>query len=192
MHALLHANNRLFDAIDEHFEGPTARRFIGSLLTTSFFAALAVIEINRQGWLPDPLGPRLPVNHFYAVDVAFTLFLLFEVVGLVLGLATSVADALGKQFEIFSLIMLRQSFKELVDFQEPIQWTLQDEATREAVQRVVADATGALVVFVIVGFYYKLQRHRRITETAAEQRREAGHQKLLANVLQLVLVGLVL
>jgi hypothetical protein len=46
------------------------------------------------------------------------------------------------------------------------------------------------VVFVIVGLYYKLQRHRRITETAAEQRRFVGYKKLLANVLLLVLVGL--
>jgi hypothetical protein len=192
MTALLHASNRLFDAVEALLDGPEARRSIGTFLTTSFFVALVVIEINRQGWLPPTVGNRLPVNHFYAVDVAFTLFLFFEVIDLVLGLATSVADALGKQFEIFSLIMLRQSFKELVDFQEPIRWTLANDATREAVQRVVVDATGALAVFLIVGVYYKLQRHRRITETAAEQQRFVSFKKLLSNVLLLVLAGLVL
>lgn len=190
MLSLFSVSDRLFNATENYLEGASARRWIATLLTTSFFVALIVIEINRQSWLPSPFADRLPTNHFYAVDVAFTLFLVIEVIELVLGLATSVADALGKQFEIFSLILLRQSFKELVDFQEPIQWSLGDEATREAVQRVVADATGALAIFVIIGFYYTLQRHRRITETAAEQRRFVRYKKLLSNVLLLILLGL--
>ena len=190
MQPLLSVSERLFNTIEESLEGPAARRWIGTVLITSFFTALVVIEINRQGWLPAPVRGRLPTNHFYAVDVAFTLYLVIEVIELVLGLATSVADALGKQFEIFSLIMLRQSFKELVDFQEPIQWSLGDDATREAVQRVVADATGALAVFAIVGFYYSIQRHQRITETVAEQRRFVSYKKLVANVLLVVFLGL--
>ena len=190
MSLLLSLSNRLFNTVEGYLEGPSARRWIGTLLVTSFFTALFVIEVNRQGWLPSPVDERLPTNHFYAVDVAFTLFLVIEVIELVLGLATSVADALGKQFEIFSLIMLRQSFKELVDFQEPIQWTLADDAAREAVQRVVVDATGALAVFVVVGFYYALQRHQRITETAAEQRRFVSYKKLLANGLLVILAVL--
>lgn len=190
MNILLRYADRLFNRLDEHWEGPGMRRTVGSLLIISFFAALVVIELNRQGVLPSPLAARLPTNHFYAVDVAFSLFLVFEVIGLVFGLATSVADALGKQFEIFSLILLRQSFKELIKFDEPIQWTLEETAAREAATLVVVDAVGALLIFAIIGYYYNLQRHRRITENAAEQRRFVAAKKLLALVLLGILAGL--
>ena len=61
---------------------------------------------------------------------------------------------MGRQFEILSLILLRQSLKELVHASEPIRW----EALRPFVPTMVADATGAVVVFALVGLFYKLQR----------------------------------
>ena len=41
-------------------------------------------------------------NHFFALDVAFTLLLLIEVASLIFGLERSVSSAVGKQIEIFS------------------------------------------------------------------------------------------
>ena len=189
MLTLLRLNGRLFNALDRRREGTEARKIIATLITSSFFVALLVIELNRLGWLPSSMS-GLPTNHFYAFDVAFTLFLIVEVVELVFGLATSVADTLGKQFEIFSLILLRQSFKELVYFEEPISWSLDDEAARQAVQFIVSDAVGALLVFVIIGVYYKLQRHQPITETEDEKRHFVLTKKLLANGLLLIFAGL--
>jgi hypothetical protein len=182
--------DRLFDVLAERWEGRRARTATAWVLIASFFAALVVIELSRQGLLPSLLGARVPTSHFYAIDVAFTLFLVVEVLGLVFGLATSVADALGKQFEIFSLILLRQAFKELVYFEEPIQWSLGDAASRQAVQYVLADAAGALLIFAAVGVYYHLQRHRRITETEAEQRRFVAAKKVLALTLLAIFLGL--
>ena len=189
MTTLLHLNGRLFDAMDRRHDGRTARKFIATTITSSFFLALLVIELNRQGMLPPALS-GLPTNHFYAFDVAFTLFLVVEVVELVFGLATSVANTLGKQFEIFSLILLRQSFKELVYFEEPISWSLKDDTARQAVQFIVSDAVGALLVFTITGVFYKLQQHQPITETEADQHRFVLTKKLLANGLLLIFLGL--
>lgn len=190
MRSLLRLNNRVFDAFADWWESPQARRLVAFVLTGGFFGALLLIEANRLGWLPGDLAGAVSTNHFVAIDVAFTLFLVVELVGLILGLATSVADTAGKQFEVFSLILLRQSFKELVKFnEEPIQWTL-DGVGREAVQLVVADATGALLIFLTMGLFYTLQKHRPITETEEEQRRFVAWKKGIANVLLLVLVGL--
>ncbi|PSQ95303.1 MAG: hypothetical protein BRD55_11780 [Bacteroidetes bacterium SW_9_63_38] len=148
-----------------------------------------MIEASRLEALPALLAETVPTNHFVAIDVAFTLFLVVELIGLVVGLATSVADTAGKQFEVFSLILLRRSFKELVEFeQEPIKWTF--EAGREAVQFVVADAAGALFIFLTLGGFYTLQRHQAITHSAAEQQHFVAQKKIVANVLLLVLVGL--
>ncbi len=180
-----------FDALEARWEQPQTRHVMATLLMFSFFAALIVIEANRHGWIPAPIGPTLPTNHFYAIDVAFSLFLVFEVISLVFGLATSVAEAAGKQFEIFSLIMLRQSFKELVYFQEePISWSLAEPESLEAVQLVIADATSALLIFFIIGVFYKLQRHQSITESDRALRRFIAAKKGLALTLLVIFAGL--
>ena len=147
-----------FDTLQEYWESRAARQNLATVLIGGFFISLVATELSRLGWLPGGLGDTIPGNHFYAIDVAFTLFLIFEVIALVFGLATSVSDAAGKQLEILSLILLRQSFKELVDFEEePIEWSLDNPEAVEAVQLVVVDATGALVIFAIVGWFYYLQ-----------------------------------
>lgn len=190
MGILLRLSDRFFDAFAAWWEGTEARRMVSYVLTGGFLSALLVIEVNRQGGLPPELAAAVSTNHFVAIDVAFTLFLVVELVGLIVGLATSVADTAGKQFEVFSLILLRQSFKELVNFsEEPIQWTL-DGVGREAVQLVMVDATGALLIFVTMGLFYTLQRHQPITESVQEQRQFVRWKKMIANGLLLVLVGL--
>ena len=112
----------IFDALARRWESARQQRAAGTLIIVAYLASLAAIEFARQGWLPAWLGGLMPTNHFYAVDVAFTLLLFVEVIGLVFGLAESVARSLGIQFEIFSLILLRQTFKEFTRFDEPIRW----------------------------------------------------------------------
>ena len=177
--------NRLFDALHARWEGTATRRVLAALLAGSFLAALVLIEVQRQGWLPSPLASGVPANHFYAIDVAFTLFLAAEVVGLTFGLATSVANAAGKQVEIFSLILLRRSFKALAEFPEPLTW---DRLSRPVLE-VAGDATGALIIFALVGFYYSRQYHRRITADAAEQYRFVTAKKAVSLLLMAIFVG---
>lgn len=160
-----------FDALQAYWESQSARHNLATVLIGSFFISLILTELSRLGWLPGGLGAIIPGNHFYAIDVAFTLFLVFEVIALVFGLATSVSDAAGKQLEILSLILLRQSFKELVNFEEePIEWSLEKPEAVEAVQLVVVDATGALVIFAIVGWFYYLQTDEPFAGTKSDLR----------------------
>ncbi|WP_263785489.1 hypothetical protein [Salinibacter grassmerensis] len=187
--ALLRFNSRVFDVFEEWWEGQGARRMVAGVLVGGFVVSLVAIELSRMGWLPEAVGSSVSTNHFRAIDVAFTLFLVVELVGLVVGLATSVADTAGKQFEVFSLILLRRSFKELVKFEEePIRWSM--EAGREAVQYLVVDATAALLIFVILGVFYKVQVHQPITESEGEEQFFVRQKKLVANGLLLILSGL--
>lgn len=185
---------RFYDTLESLWERPAAQRYLATSLVIAFFSALFVIEAQRIGWLPDTaLLSRVPTNHFYAIDVAFSLFLVFEVIGLVFGLATSVSDTAGKQLEIFSLILLRQSFKELVNFeQEPIEWSLEMTEAVEAVQLVVVDAVGALAIFALVGAFYALQKHQNITSSTEELRRFVDAKKTLATTLLVIFAGLLL
>ena len=123
---------------------------MATALIAIFVGALLLIELRRLGLLP---FEWLPSNHFHAVRLGFNLLLAVEVIGLVFGLTGSPGRTLGRQFEILSLILLRQSLKELVHASEPLRW----EALRPFVWPMVADAAGAVAVFALVGLFYRLQ-----------------------------------
>lgn len=170
---------RWFDRLEGVWEGARLHRLAGNAIAGSFLLGLVAIELSRQGWLPAPLGDWIPTNHFHAVELAFGLVLLTEIVGLVFSLGRSVANSLGKQFEVFSLILLRQSFKELTGFEEPVRW----QQVRESIGPMAADAAGALLIFVGLSIYYRLQRHQPITPDAAEQASFAAAKKLIGLLL---------
>ncbi len=187
--AFLRASSRVFDSFETWWESSGARRLVALVLVGGFLSSLVLIELNRMGALPDVMAGSISTNHFKAIDIAFTLFLVVELVGLVVGLATSVADTAGKQFEVFSLILIRRSFKELVEFEDAtIQWTF--EAGREAVQFLVIDATAALLIFLTLGLFYKMQQHQPITKTEEQAYYFVAQKKLVANALLLILLGL--
>lgn len=147
---------RLFDWLEQRWESPAARRFVAASLVAAFVATLLAVELGRLGLLPAAVAAAAGHNHFHAVQVAFYLLLAYEVLGLVFGLARSVSNATGKQLEIFSLILLRQSFEAFGHLDEPLRW----EQVRGAIVQMGSDGAGALAIFVTLGFYYRLQRHR--------------------------------
>ncbi len=178
--------NILFDRIENKWESKLFISISGYTLVVSFVVLLILIELLLRGLLPHFLDKIVPHNHFYAINYVFTLLLVFEVISLVFSLVHSVASSVGKQFEILSLILLRNSFKEFIYFPEPIQW---DKIT-EPIFHILSDASGALLVFIILGFYYKLQKHQQITKNELDQKRFVSAKKLLALALILVFIFL--
>ena len=70
--------------------------------------------------LPPWLAGVTPTSHFYAIHLAFTLILVLEVMSLVFIIPSSLSQSMGKQFEILTLILLRNAFKELAHLTEPV------------------------------------------------------------------------
>jgi len=106
------------------------------------------------------------VHLFYAVELVFSVLLFFEVISLVFILPRSVADSVGKQFEILSLILLRDAFKAFGMIQgNPF------SSGFELIEMapVLTDAFGALSIFFITGIFYRLQQHYSITNNDAER-----------------------
>ncbi len=151
--------HRIYGWLHRGWEAPRAQRTVASVLLAIFVASLVLIELRRLGivsmeWIPS--------NHFHAVRLGFNLLLVVEVLGLVFGLSGSAGRTMGRQFEILSLILLRQSLKELVHASEPIRW----ETLRPFVPTMVADAASAVLVFALVGLFYKLQHESDEAEQA--------------------------
>jgi hypothetical protein len=179
MNILLRYATSLFDAIESAWEGVRARRTVGLVLVLTFLIGLAGVELNRHDLLPEAISRLTPRSHYYAINLAFTLLLVTEVMGLVFSLAKSVSISVGKQFEILSLILIRASFEELVHFSEPIDSHLH----LASVLTIGTNGAAALVIFVILGFYYRLQPRWPISMTAAERKSFISLKKLVALLL---------
>jgi len=153
MQSLYEITTNVFEPISRFWSSERTERAVSGVLVLLFLVALAGIECKRQGFLPPALAAITPSNHFHAVSLAFTLVLILEVIGLIFVLPCSFSKSVGKQFEILSLILLRNSFKALVDLPEPIHLT----GDWSPVLTIAAEGVGALLVFALLGFYYKVQ-----------------------------------
>lgn len=144
----------IFDPLHNFWEHEKMHRRISVLLVFFFLLSLFAIELGRQDLLPEEIAAFVPQNHFYAVQAAFTVVLLLEVTSLIFILPCSFSYAVGKQFEILALILLRNAFKELTYFPEPISFV----GNEMAVLKILSDGFGALLMFGLLAVYYHVQR----------------------------------
>jgi len=143
----------IFDPLHYYWEHERIHRKISVMLVLLFIGSLLVIELKRQNLLPASMAGSIPANHFFAIQAAFTVVLILEVISLIFTIPCSFSKSVGKQFEILSLILLRNAFKELSYLPEPITFT----GHEEAILRIVTDGFGALLIFALLGFYYRIQ-----------------------------------
>jgi hypothetical protein len=143
----------IFDPLHHLWEHEKMHRKISIALVLFFLCSLVMIELNRRLLLPPMLAGMLPKNHFFAVHAAFTVVLILEVISLIFTLPCSFSRSVGKQFEILSLILLRNAFKELSYFPEPITF----EGNQQAILHILSDGFGALLIFALLGYYYRIQ-----------------------------------
>ena len=178
--------SNLFDLLHHFWEHPKTERVVAQLLIVIFLLGLLGIELNRQGFLPESIAAITPLNHFYAVNLAFSMLLVLEVLSLIFVLSTSVSKSLGKQLEIMTLILLRNSFKEFSLMHEPVSVALDIEA----LLHVAASSLAALAIFVILGMYYRVQRYQGYLKDPVERMRYVMTKKIIALVLFFVFVAI--
>jgi len=178
----------VFDRLEQSWGKLATQKRVASTLVIVFLVGLALVEARRLPWLSPELAERLPSNHFEAILLPFTLLLLAEVISLVFAIAQSVATAVGKQLEIMSLILIRQSFKELTLFPEPIVWSTTSGEITKQVLYIISDATGALLIFGLLAVYFRLQIHQPISSDPDEQSSFVGAKKFIALVLLVSLI----
>jgi hypothetical protein len=169
----------LFDRVHHFWEHPKTQKCVGVLLIVVFLGGLACIELKRQNFLPSLLPSYLPENHFYAVNLAFSMLLVLEVMSLIFVLSSSVTRSIGKQFEILSLILLRHSFQELSHMHEPIDiivdWV--------PALHILTSSSAALLIFVFLGIYYRIDRYHGYLTNPVEKMHYIMIKKILALVL---------
>ena len=179
---------RLFDTLDRTRKSLDVRGPLTTLLILFFLGSLAAIEARRSGWLPGWMANYVAESPFRAIGMAFYVLVLAEIMGLIFGLAESVARSVGKQVEILSLILLRQAFETLSEFPDPIRLSVTlGDGFDVRILHLITDAVAALVIFVMVGYYYRIQHKQPISLDAKDQSGFVDSKKLVA---LLLLVGL--
>jgi hypothetical protein len=147
----------LFDPLHHLWEQERLAKKISVSLVLFFLAGLLSIELKRLGLLPASLSALIPRSHFSAIEMAFTVVLILEVISLIFTLPCSFSRSVGKQFELLALILLRNAFKELSEFPEPLAFA----GNEEAILRILSDGFGALAIFALLGVYYLVQRKKQ-------------------------------
>lgn len=180
---IFHISNQIFDFLKNLLESQRVNKIISTSLTLVFIISLIIGYLSSHHYLN--LGSFSPYfsNPFFAIEIAFTLLLIVELLSLVFILPRSVARSVGKQFELLSLIFIRSGFKEfghLHDFNWvtiPIQ-----------LYHMFAYAFAALIIFVIMGFNYKMQMHKQLKVSENDQLEFVHAKKVLALLLILAFI----
>lgn len=176
----------IYDYIHHIWESPRTQRSMAAIIFFIFIAALIGIECNREGLFPPYLAAVVPTNHFHAINLAFTLILGMEIMGLILSISCSLSRSLGKQFEIMVLILLRNAFKELTYLPEPVSLA----TSMEPVFRIAIAATAALAIFVCLGIYHRLRSKQNYIKSPHERMLYVISKKMIALVLIILFVGI--
>ena len=178
---LLSFHLRAFDWLDHHWESPRSTRWISNLVV-AFFILGSVVPLLIFLEIPFPFPTLSP---FFAVEIAFTILLIFEVLGLIFLFPKSVADSIGKQFEIISLLLLRDAFKEFGHYMGDLNW--EPELLLELLP-MVADGFGAVLIFGMTALFYRSQKHQKITQSNAEQAEFIAVKKVISLYLTLIFI----
>lgn len=143
---------RIHRSFKEAWESSLGRRVQGNILILVFLGSLILVEASSRGFVPFRFMGFMPINHLSAINITFTILLLFEGVGLALGFVTSVSESVSKQFGIFSLILIRDAFKQMSHLDEPMTWA----KVSETIPNMAVLSFAALLIFVLMGFYTRL------------------------------------
>lgn len=149
----------LFDLFERYWESKQNSRNLSYVLVTVFIVSL-LIGVGNYFQLFSPYYLLSQIKITDAIEFSFNFLLLFEMIGLVFVIPQSIANSIGKQFQIMSLIFLRTSFEELSN----LSFTSPFGEQFSIITRMAADAGAALIIFFLARGFYSLQKHRQITD----------------------------
>ena len=112
MKYLLDKSSSYFDFFENHWNNKKTKSIIWFIIVISFILLGFAIEINKiflSGMF------NLPSDLFYSINFVFNLILFYEMIDLIFIMSKSFSIAISKQMEIYSLILVRDSFKLVSD-----------------------------------------------------------------------------
>lgn len=140
---------------------------------------------------PPAIVAAVGTNYLSALYTPFSFVLFYEVLLLILSIPKSTTRSIGKQYEILSLIVIRNVFKDIAEFESVTDLGGQ----LEEFGAVLLDMGGGLLMFLLVAVFYHVASRGDRTVTTDEKfarRIEVfiGRKKVIALFLTALLFGL--
>ena len=163
--------------------------FIGAIFT--FLTHFLLIMLANGGYLPLWLvGTTEQLNPVDSIYTPFSIILIFEVYLLIFYLPASITSYLGRQYEVITLIFIRNIFSDLSALSAKD--TLIDF---ENITMISFSFAGLLVLFLLIFCFYKLSGRKPVCfdEDKAEspaERRFILSKKVMSVVLMFVFIVL--
>lgn len=134
--------------------------------------------------LKESLKP-LFANPVAAIYTPFSFILIYEVYLLVYYLPESFTTSIGKQFEIISLIEIRNLFKDIAKLKPDVHWFSYSSNVIFTI-----DIIGFVVLFYLIYWFYRLKKERPRLALPANIGDFVLAKQLICSVLLIILVGL--
>jgi len=179
----------VYDRLELAFEKERLEHWVVTLAAVGFLGHLLLVAaVNLLPESPVTIFEGIDRSLLHAVYTPFSIILFYEVILLVFALADSHTGEVAKQYQIVSLIVIRRVFKDIGSFESFEHWL----SEIEAVQAVLVDMGGAVLMFILVTGFTLL---RRTVPRVPIQRNLDGFielKKAVAVLLLAVLSGLAL
>jgi len=151
-----------------------------------FAVHLGLILLNDAGYLgiQSTLGGLLdsPISAIYT---PFSFILIYEVYLLVYYLPDSFTNSIAKQYEIISLIEVRNIFKDISKLKLDENWF-----SHQSNLVFMVDVVGFIMLFYLIFWFYRLKQQRPNVDPPKDIHEFILWKKLICTVLVVVLVGL--
>lgn len=159
-----------------------SRRFFVILALLSFIFSIIFTFLGRNHFLGQNFI-YFSNSYLFSFYLAFSFILAWEVLSMIFTIPYSIADALGKQFEIMSLIIIRYVFEHL-DKYSHIHSLVADW---KIILQLLVAAFGALFIFALTNYYYKIQNHHTIIDDPTEKNNFVLIKKIVSVLLIFIL-----
>lgn len=126
-------------------------------LSFVFFITHLVLIALRNAFPELSYLQPLSANYLSALYTPFSIILVYEVYLLILALPLSFTNSVRKQYEIISLIIIRNVFKDISMFDDFEQLAEQ----QDVIIRLASDLGSGLLLFFLVGVFHQVSLKRK-------------------------------
>lgn len=148
-----------FDELNKRWESTSSSAWQSNILVAVFLFSMSFGLSNMYG-LTDSVPLLGNIRPLDAIRYSFNFLLFFEMITLAFTFAQSTSKAIAKQFQIMSLIFLRTSFEELAHWS--VHSTFEEQV--QTILRMSSDALAAIIIFLLVYWFYKYRSERQIAD----------------------------
>jgi len=170
---------QIFDACRQFYESKNSLYATSIVLVSVFISCSLLSVLVMSDYINLGHHQSKFQNPFFSIEIVFTLLLIIELFGLIFVLPQSVAKSVGKQFELLSLIFLRDGFKEFSHIGTNFNW----EHLQDSLIPMVVYGFGAIAIFSLISITGSLQKRFKLTSTEDDQTQFIHLKKLLALLL---------